>query len=243
MAIPIPSLMQRFLEWLVYARSDGQFQELVGLAAFYEPPCLEAYRHCLPAVFAVPRQPLIMAVVIDYVRVAPWPFSRYGESALVLKTDHRGREGWFPLIMPVTTWLARQGGHHLGFPKFVTPSIEIVGSDDAVRAHASGDRGGPFSLDMRFSPGLSRPLRAWEEQVVAEPSLFRGPFHVLKPVGVGPSVFEVRFDHVKQPHWEMRPGMVALRGHEEALIPSGAPVLGCVHRFSGGMNLVSRALA
>jgi hypothetical protein len=234
--------MQRFLEWLVYARSDGQFQELVGLAAYYEPPSLEAYRHCLPAVFAVPRQPLIMAVVIEYLRVAPWPFSRHGESALLLKTDYHGREGWFPLIMPVSTLIARLGGHHLGFPKFVTPSIELIDEGDAVRAKASGQRGGPFSLEMRFTPGLPRPLRAWEEEIVGEPALFQWPFHVLKPVGVGPNVSEVRFDHVKPPHWESQPGMIQLRGHEEALIPSGAPVLGCLHRFHGAMNLVSQPL-
>ena len=242
MAMPMPSFTQRFLEWLAYARSDGQFQELLGLAAYYEPPSLEAYRHCLPAVFAVPDQPLIMAVVIDYVRVSPWPFSRYGESALLLKTDYRGQEGWFPLIMPVTSWIARQGGHHLGFPKFVTPSIEIIDRDDTVWAKASGKRGGPFSLEMRYTSGLSRSLHAWEEQVVREPALFTHPFHVLKPVGVGPNVFEVRFDHVKPPHWESRSGMVELRGHEEDLIPSTTPVLGRVHRFRGGMNLVSRPI-
>jgi hypothetical protein len=242
MALPMPSLLQRFLEWLAYARSDGQFQELVGLAAYYEPPSLEAYRHCLPDVFAVPDEPLIMAVVIDYLRVSPWPFSRYGESALLLKTEYHGRQGWFPLIMPVTTWIARQGGHHLGFPKFVTPTIELIDEGAAAWASASGQRGGPFSLEMRFTPGLMRPLRAWEERVIGEPALFGLPFHVLKPAGVGPDASEVRFDHVKPPHWESRAGMIELRGHEEALIPSGAPVLGCVHRFRGGMNLVSQPM-
>jgi hypothetical protein len=91
------------------------------------------------------------------IRPAPRPFSRYGESALLLKTYHRGREGWFPLIMPVTTWIARQGGHHLGFPKFVAPSIQLLSDGENVRAKASGDRGGPFSPDIRFTPGLSRP--------------------------------------------------------------------------------------
>ena len=238
----MPSWGQRFLEWLAYARSDGQFQELAALAAHYEPPSLDAYRRCLPPVFEMPRQPLIMAVVIDYLRVSPWPFSRYGESALLLKTEYRGRQGWFPLIMPVTTWIARQGGHHLGFPKFVTPSIHLIDEGEAVRAKASGNRGGPFSLDMRFTPGLSRSLHAWEENVVAEPALFAHPFHVLKPVGVGPNVAEVRFDNVKPPHWESRPGMLEIHGHDEALIPSRAQVLGCVHRFSGGMNLVSQPL-
>jgi hypothetical protein len=242
MAMPMLSYAQRLLEWLVYARSDGQFQELLGLAAYYEPPSLEAYRHCLPAVFAVPDQPLIMAVVIQYLRVSPWPFSPYGESAILLKTEHHGQPGWFPLIMPVTSWIARQGGHHLGFPKFVTPSIQLIDEGEAVRAKASGNRGGPFSLDMRFTPGLSRSLHTWEEQVVREPALFTHPFHVLKPVGVGPDVFEVRFDHVKPPHWESRSGMIELRGHEEALIPSRTPVLGRVHRFRGGMNLVSGQL-
>lgn len=239
----MPSAARRFLDWLVYARSDGQFQELVGVAAYYEPPSLEAYRHCLPAVFSVPERPLIMAFVIEYRRVAPWPFSPYGESAILLKTEHHGRQGWFPLIMPVTTWIARQGGHHLGFPKFVTPSIGIVDTSDTMLAKASGRCGGPFSLEMRFTPGLQRPLQPWEEEFAREPALLQRPFHVLKPVGVGPRIFEVSFDHVEPPQWDARIGMVALRGHEEALIPSGVPVLGCVHRFRGGMNLVSRPLS
>ena len=49
MAMPMPSFTQRFLEWLAYARSDGQFQELFGLAAYDEPPSLEAYRKDSPA--------------------------------------------------------------------------------------------------------------------------------------------------------------------------------------------------
>lgn len=236
-------VLRRFLEGLVYTQPGGQFRELVALAATYEPPSAAAYRRCLPAVFAVPQRPLIMAVVIDYLAVSPWPFSRYGEAALLLKSDHCGQEGWFPVMMPVTTWLARQGGHHLGFPKFVTPSIRLVGDDAAMTAHASGDGCGPFSLDTRFKAGLSRPLHDWEERIVAEPSLFTRPFHVLKPVGIGPHVFEVQFDHVTPPRWESRAGMVEIRGRDETLIPAASGVLGCVHRFAGGMNLVSRPLS
>jgi hypothetical protein len=39
-----------------------------------------------------------------------------------------------------------------------------------------------------------------------------------------------------------RNGMIELRGHEEPLIPSGAPVFECVHHFRGGMNLVSQPM-
>jgi hypothetical protein len=243
MAFPLPSPLRRMLEWLVYARRDGQFHELTALAATYEPPSAAAYRHCLPAVLAVPQRPLIMAIVIDYLRVAPWPFSRYREATLLLASSHRGHEGWFPLIMPVTTWLARQGGHHLGFPKFITPSIELVDDGHEVRGTATGECGGPFALDMRFTPGLPRPLHDWEERIVADPALFQRPFHVLKPAGVGPAAAEVWFDHRKPPTWEARTGSVVLRGHEEDLIPPGTPVLGRLHRFRGGMNLVSRPLS
>jgi hypothetical protein len=242
MAMPIPRPLRRILEWLVYARRDGQFHELTALAATYEPPSASAYRHCLPAVFAVPERPLIMAVVIDYIRVAPWPFSRYQEAAILLGSSHRGREGWFPLVMPVTTWLARQGGHHLGFPKFVTPAIELVDDGDEARGTATGECGGPFALEMRFTPRRARPLRDWEQRIDADAALFQRPFHVLKPVGIGPSVSEVWFEHQTPPTWEARSGSVELRGHEDDLIPSGAPVLGRVHRFRGGMNLLSRPL-
>ena len=63
---------------------------------------------------------------VEQLRVSPWPFSRYLESAVLLKTMFHGQEGGFPVIKPVTTRIPRQGGHHLGFPTFVTPSITLA---------------------------------------------------------------------------------------------------------------------
>lgn len=231
-----------FLDWLLFAQSQGQFQRLVGLAARYEPPCMEAYRTCLPAVFRIPDRPLISLVIIDYLQVSPWPFAPYQEAAILLRAGYRDREGWYPLVMPVTTWIARQGGHHLGFPKFVTPSIWLREEAGVVRGHASGECGGRFSIDATFVPGLDGPPLDWEEPFLRDPALFTEPFLVLKPVGIGPSVHEVRFDHVKPPVWESRPGRITLRGHEERLIPSERPVLGTWHAFNGGMNLVAARL-
>ena len=232
-----------WLDWLLYAQSRGQFQRLVGLAARYRPPCMEAYRKNLPAAFQIPARPLISLVIIDYLEVSPWPFARYQEAAILLRAAYRDREGWYPLVMPVTTWIARQGGHHIGFPKFVTPEIRLREEAGVVRGHASGVCGGRFAVDATFVPGLAGPTADWEEPFVRDPALFTEPFLVHKPVGIGPAVHEVRLEHVKPAAWESRPGRVALRGHEERLIPSTGPVLGTWHAFNGGMNLVSARLA
>jgi len=228
----------RFLEWLTYQQRGGQFQELRGIVTHYPPLDAHVYRGYLPPVFDVPADPIVMVFVIEYLRVSPWPFKRYLESAVLLKSSFHGREGWFPVTMPVTTWIARQGGHHLGFPKFVTPSITLANDGDVIRGHATGIQGGVLEVDLRFTPDRPRAIAGGQPD--DHQPLFSEPFHVLKPVGVGPRGFEVWFEHVRPACWRSWNGTVSLRGCVGGLVPSEDRTYpGSLHHFTGGMNLVS----
>jgi len=228
------------LDQLLFARSGGQSREVVGITTEYEPPDVAAYRRYLPERLDLPADPCVKLVLIDYVEVSPWPFTRYREWSMLLRAAAGGEEGWYPVTMPVTTWVARQGGHHLGFPKYVTESIMLV--DDGVVAVGRAFAREQLDISMRFTIGgvPEDPDRHARRQLAQE-TLFDAPFILLKPVGVGPEVRWVGFDEVVPSVWSARRGMVALHGDAGGLVPGGTAVPGLVCHFRGGMNLVRRA--
>lgn len=243
------------LEWLTYRPWGGQFRELRGLVAYAEPESVEIYREQLPAVFAMPSRPLIAVLLIDYLAVAPWPLVRYGEWTMLLRCVSRDRRGhaetgWFPLVMPVTTWVACTGGRHLGFPKAVCESIELGpaahdGTDPSCSQEAMlgrGVAGGREELRMAFTPGRDRDEH-WLRPLDVAGSLLASTLFTLKPVGVGPRVRRVRFiDATAEPGtWTMTRGMVAISGDHQllcdGLLPRPRRFPGAVHHFRGSMNL------
>ncbi|RLS33420.1 MAG: hypothetical protein DWH79_06865 [Planctomycetota bacterium] len=228
--------MLRLLDRLLFARPEGQFRELLGITAHYQPPDIAAYRHYLPDSLEMPNRPVIKLFLIDYLQVSPWPFTRYQEWSLLLRASHEGAEGWFPLTMPVTTWIAKQGGHHLGFPKYVAETIELVDHGDTVLGHAAAkDR---LEVSMRFTTGVPPQMKHWERHLLSRDQIIDDDLVVLKPVGVGPDVHRVRFEEVMPSRWTVRRGSVELTGDAGGLIATGRPVPGAVHHFRGGMNLV-----
>jgi len=229
-------MMRTLLDWLLYAHSGGQFRELIGITAHFRPENLDRYRHYLPDRLEMPARPVVKLFLIDYLQVSPWPLTRYQEWSMLLRATHDGADGWFPVTMPVTTWVARQGGHHLGFPKFVAESIDLVKDGDAYAGRASA--AGRLEISMRFTPGDPRPLEPWERDLRGRDEIIDGDLLVLKPVGVGPEVHRVCFEEVIPSRWTARHGSVALRGDAGGLIPDGRSVPGSVHHFQGGMNLV-----
>ena len=231
-------LMQTLLDWLLYAHSGGQFRELLGITAHFKPKSLDRYRHYLPDRLGMPDRPVVKLFLIDYLQVTPWPLTRYQEWSMLLRATHDGEEGWFPVTMPVTTWVARQGGHHLGFPKFVAESIELVKEGEVLSGRASA--AGRLEISMRFTPGDPRPLEPWERELRNHEEIINGDLLVLKPVGVGPEVHRITFDEVAPSRWSTRHGSVALRGDAGGLIPDGESVPGSAHHFQGGMNLIRR---
>ncbi len=228
--------MRRLLNWLLYAQTGGQFRELVGLSTHFAPPDVSAYRRYLPASLDMPRHPVVKVFLIDYLKVSPWPFTRYQEWSVLLRAAHHGEEGWYPVTMPVTTWIARQGGHHLGFPKYMADSIELVDANGAIegRAYAAGR----LDVTMTFREGRVPSVPAWERSSVEEVRLFPDNLVTLKPVGVGPDVRWVRFEEVATSSWDVQRGMVTIQGDAGGLLVQDRPLAASVHRFRGGMNLV-----
>jgi len=233
--------MRRILDWLLYAQSGGQFHELIGITTQFAPPDPDAYRHYLPDPLGMPVRPLVKVFLIDYLRVAPWPFTRYREWTVLLRAAHDDGEGWYPVTMPVTTWIARQGGHHLGFPKYVTPSIELVDSDDGMRGRVSAP--GRIDVTMDYRDGEAPRGADRDTRHRAHESILPDDLLVLKPVGVGPEVRRVRFREVAASTWTVRRGRVTLHGDAGNLLVQDRPLAASLHHFRGAMNLVADAPA
>jgi len=228
--------MRRLLDWLLYAQTGGQFRHLVGLTTHYAPPDVAAYRRYLPRALGMPARPVVKVFLIDYREVVPWPLVRYQEWSLLLRAAHGGAEGWYPVTMPVTTWVARQGGHHLGFPKYVTPTIGLVETPDGARGHAIAP--GRMEVTMDFRLGTPPPAPGVERRLLEADSILPDDLLTLKPVGKGPAASRVRFVDVVPSRWERSPGVVTIRGDAGGLIPQGTALAASLHRYRGGMNLV-----
>ena len=184
----------------------------------------------------MPDRPVVKLFLVDYLQVSPWPLTRYQEWSLLLRASHGGKEGWFPVTMPVTTWIARQGGHPLGFPKYVAASITLI--DDGRTAFGRATANDRLDVSMRYSDDQPPVLARWERDLRAHDPFIEGDLIVLKPTGVGPEVQRVRFEEVVPSRWTTRHGSVDLDGDAGGLIPDGRRVPGSAHHFRGGMNLV-----
>jgi hypothetical protein len=138
--------------------------------------------------------------------------------------------------MPVTTWVARQGGHHLGFPKYLAASIALI--DDGRTAFGRATADGRLDVSMRYSDQKPPTLAPWERDLRAHDAFIEGDLIVLKPTGVGPDVQRVSFEDGVPSRWTTRHGSVELHGDAGGLVPDGRIVPGSAHHFQGGMNLV-----
>ena len=229
-------MLRTLLDWLLYAHSGGQFRELTAITAHYAPDDHVRYRRYLPDRLEMPARPIVKLFLCDYLEVNPWPLTRYQEWSMLLRAAHEGAEGWFPVTMPVTTWVARQGGHHLGFPKYVAESITLIDAGSTVRGRALAK--GRLDVSMHYRDAEPPKLDVWERDLRAHEAFIESDLIVLKPTGVGPDVQRVRFEDVVPSRWTTRHGSVELHGDAGGLIPDGRIVPGSIHHFRGGMNLV-----
>ncbi len=91
------NLLERY-----FAPPKGALREFAGISAFLEPADPSLYRRLLPQPFALPEQPLVGVLAIDYVKAAPWPLTRWQEWGVLLKCAWRGNVGWYPVTGIVT---------------------------------------------------------------------------------------------------------------------------------------------
>ena len=73
------------LERMIFEPQGGMYREFEGLTTHLEPQDLSLYRKLLPEPFSIPTLPIITIFVADYLRVIPWPSTRYQEWSVLLK--------------------------------------------------------------------------------------------------------------------------------------------------------------
>jgi hypothetical protein len=227
------------LERLILEPRGGMYRELEGLTTHFPPRDLALYRKLLPKPFEVAGAPIVTIFVADYLRVVPWPATRYQEWSILLKSAWNGEEGWYCVTMGVTKWRAMAGGRYFGFPKYVADEITLTTKDETCSASAKYKA--RTQLALEFSPGVARPLTEWESELLTDVSFFKGSIHLLVPPGRGPRAQKATLRHVTEPKWSPKQGMVLMRvdpGESWAnLVPDDGPFPGTYNHFVGGANI------
>jgi hypothetical protein len=229
------------LERMIFEPRGGMFREFEGLTTHFEPKDPSLYRKLLPEPFAMPSRPVVTTFVADYVRVVPWPLTRYQEWSILLKSEWKGEEGWYSITMPVTKRIAMMGGRYLGFSKYIADEITLARSGESRVATAKYK--GVIQLALEFHPGTTRQLALWEKELAENESLFKGDSHQLIPPGRGPRVQKITLHHVTQPHWSPEHGMIRVQVDPSeswaGLVPDEGEFPGTYNHFIGGINLIA----
>lgn len=229
---------------MLFEPRGGMFREFVGVNAFLEPADPSLYQRLLPKPFAMPNRPIVLVFVADYIRVFPWPMTRYQEWAVLLKSTWDGKDGWYCVTMPVTKWVPMKGGRHLGFPKYIADSITLTKQGESWQAQSKHK--GSLQLSICFQPGITRQIAPWEKELLSNKSFFLGDAYLLVPPGQGPRAQKVRLDHVVSPQWSPEHGMAQIEVNQSepwaGLVPKGSSFIGTHNHFTGGINLVAEKL-
>jgi len=95
------------------------YYEFDGIHIYYETDNLITYRELLPAVFDMPKDPLVRLYVIDFYKMDR-KTGPYLEAAVFLLAEYKGEQAWHCITMPVTSEVALWGGiiYH-GYPKIL----------------------------------------------------------------------------------------------------------------------------
>ena len=228
-------------EQIIFEPRGGMFREFEGLNTHFEPSDPSLYRKLLPEPLAMPSRPVVTIFVADYLRVAPWPMTRYQEWSVLLKSEWKGEEGWYSVTMPVTQRVAMFGGRYLGFPKYIADEISLVRSEEAYVATAKYKS--VVQLTLEFNPSVTRQLASWEKELAENLSFFKGDALQLVPPGRGPRVQKIMLHHVIPPKWVPEHGMVCVqvspRESWAGLVPKAGEFPGTHNHFVGGMNLIA----
>ncbi len=225
-----------------FNQPGGMYREFEGLAAHFEPKDLSLYQKLLPRPFVLPERPVVTVFFADYQRVTRWPIPnyRYQEWAVLLKSVWKGEEGWYFPAIAVTGWLAMVLGRYLGFPKHIAEiSLSKMGETRLGTSRYQGLE----EISLEYCPGLSRPLVPWEQELIDNPSFFKGDGHLLVPPARGPRAQKIVLRHIIPPRWSPEPGMIRVRVHPAqpwaGLVPEAGEFPGTYNHFIGGMNLIA----
>jgi hypothetical protein len=223
----------------------GSFLEFYGIFTTVEPTDLELYRELVPEPLAVPDEPRVAFIVLNYNHVRPWPFTPYLEGVVAVACSYQGEQGWHVLTMPVTKRVSRLGGRAIGFPKYLPDGLSLRSTEKGWEGAVEHE--GQVRLRLEFTPGLSRELTPFEQaQLDANASRLADPVFQLVPPDEGPALNRVIFIQRVPPTWTVEQGMVRISiGDQEpwaGLVPPGTVAAGVLQKFNGGADLVPRRL-
>jgi hypothetical protein len=222
----------------------GMFRRFRGIKTILDTSDPDRYRKVLPDIFEMPDPPLILAFAADYIKVVPWPMTRYQEGAWFLKCIYMGKEYWYCLTMPVTKRIPMWGGRRIGYPKYIADKITL--KHDGENWEGNVTHRGACRLGLKFTAGIDRELEAFERPFVDTESFFYGSSLNLVPPKKGPSVFTVTLDHKVEPIWKPVFGMVRIKvdGTEEVsgLFDPEKTYIGMFNEFSGAINLIEHRI-
>ena len=217
--------------------------EFDGLFVIEEPDNFNKYEELLPEMFDMPEFPMVGLFCADYYDTERWPItltkylSPYLESALFIKCEYKGTEGWYCPFMAVTTEAALIAGHILGYPKILADNILFEKTEDGWKGSTMVGDVEHLGLSFKTDPLDSLALYS---QVKSE--FVRGnqvsdlvfTTILLKPPAEGPEV--VMFSTSPPPLVKRVPGLalIQLGGPLEGLIESGTVTPALYQHFSMG---------
>lgn len=223
---------------------SGMFRHFRGIKTILPTSDADRYRKVLPDVFEMPDTPLIMAFVADYIKVVPWPMTRYLEGATFLRCVYQDKHYWYCLTMPVTKRVPMWGGRRIGYPKYKADAITLTQEGENWKGNVT--HRGACRLGLDFTSGIERELSAFEKSFLDQESFFYGYSLNLVPPKKGPAVFTVTLDHRVEPNWKPISGMARIEvdGTEElsGLFDPGKSYIGMFNEFAGGINLIEQKI-
>jgi hypothetical protein len=219
----------------------GMFRQFHGVFTAVEPANLELYRSLLPQPLEMPKRPMVSIFVVDYVKVFPWPMTRYQEAAVSLRCKYNGEEGWHVKTMPVTKSVPNWGGRGLGFPKYVADMITLQSSGQSWKGEVK--QAGETKLALEFTSENMRKLTADEEELMkSRANQLKEPIFLFVPPDKGPILQKVMVVQKVDPQWKAKQGMVKItiapKEPWAGLVPDGTKAPGLFQEFTGGAILV-----
>ena len=219
----------------------GVWQDFHGIVTAVEPADLGLYRELLPAEMDMPEQPAVGVFILDYVTVVPYPMKPYLEGALAIRCEYDGEVGFYTVTMPVDSSAARDGGRSIGFPKYLA-ELTLGQNGESWKGVVTHE--GVVRMSLEFTPGLTRELEPFEEELFAgglprlETTIFqKGPIEDLSVEG--PDLYRITLIDKVPANWLSIQGMVKIYISPDdpwaGLIDSGAlPPVGMFQLFTGG---------
>jgi hypothetical protein len=220
------------------------FREFRGIRTIIDRIDEQKYRDMLPEPFEPYEIPQISLFVADYMKVFPWPMTRYQEGAVLLKCRYREDEYWYVYTMPVTRRIPMWGGRRMGYPKYIADEIALKQENDEWIGEVIHKK--RCKLRLSFSTGLERDPRETENILVSERSFFHGKSINLCPPGQGPAVMTIDLVHKVKENWNPNYGMMKVDVDQgepiEGLFDREDRYVGMYNEFVGGINLNPRKL-